>query len=41
MEKGWYVDAGAVEVLLARSVTDVVEVLALNVTSDGKVEESP
>jgi beta-glucosidase len=40
-EKGWYVDAGAVEVLLARSVTDVVEVLALNVTSDGKVEESP
>ncbi|MDT4893666.1 MAG: beta-glucosidase, partial [Pseudonocardiales bacterium] len=41
MEKGWYVDAGAVEVLLARSVTDVVEVLALSVTSDGKVEESP
>lgn len=40
-EKGWYVDAGAVEVLLARSVTDVVEVLALSVTSDGKVEESP
>ncbi|MCU1588184.1 MAG: glycoside hydrolase, family 3 domain protein, partial [Frankiales bacterium] len=28
-QKGWYVDAGPVEVVVARSVTDVVQVLAL------------
>jgi beta-glucosidase len=28
-EKGWYVDPGTVEVVIARSVTDVVEVLEL------------
>jgi beta-glucosidase len=36
-EKGWYVDEGAVEVVLARSVTDVVEVLPLVV---GTVRET-
>jgi beta-glucosidase len=31
-EKGWYVDAGPVEIVLARSITDVVEVLSLEIT---------
>jgi beta-glucosidase len=30
-EKGWYVDPGQVEVVVARSVSDVVEVLALEI----------
>jgi beta-glucosidase len=32
-EKGWYVDAGPVEILLARSITDVVEVLPLEIAT--------
>jgi beta-glucosidase len=31
-EKGWYVDAGPVELVLAKSITEVVEVLPLEVT---------
>jgi beta-glucosidase len=37
---GWWVDEGAVEVVLARSVTDVVEVLQLPVIRGGQVERS-
>lgn len=33
-QKGWYVDAGPVEIVLARSVEDVVETLLLEVLSD-------
>jgi beta-glucosidase len=36
-EKGWYVDAGPVEVVLARSVVDVVEVLPLDVVGSGRI----
>jgi beta-glucosidase len=32
-EKGWYVDPGSYEVVVARSVTDVVQVLAVTVSS--------
>jgi beta-glucosidase len=41
VEKGWYVDAGPVEVVVARSITDVVEVLPLDITGAARVEALP
>ena len=36
-EPGWYLDAGLVEIVIARSVADVVEVLPLTITADARV----
>jgi beta-glucosidase len=36
--KGWYVDSGPVEIVVARSVADVVEVLPLEITTGAHVE---
>jgi beta-glucosidase len=36
-QKGWYVDAGTAEVLLARSVSDIAAVLELEITREGQV----
>lgn len=37
-QKGWYVDAGWVEVVLARSVADVMQVLPLEITAAARVD---
>jgi hypothetical protein len=36
--KGWYVDAGAVDIVLARSVADEVQSLPLAILTEGPVE---
>ena len=36
-EKGWYVDAGRVDIVLARSITDVAELLPLEITAEARI----